>query len=542
MLFRNTYLVCGILLFLMVVSCQTHKKTEVQTLANNKLVVSIDITKFGALGNGKNDDTKAIQDAIDYACNLGCEAHLLFEDGKTYKITKAINIRCSYLKIDLNKSTIDATKIEIADKNEYSLVFICNGIVKYSKLLDYTDIGSNVRQRSKLIEKEVPELFVRISNNEISQRERSYYKKSEFIDIKETLKNKNNRPNSILSYTQPVLVEEIDFVKNVEILNGFINCSKLNYTIGIQFKMARNCLVKNVDINNTSVSGVAFDRSIFCHVDSCIVLSPTPDVIGLDYGILFTESQYCKATNNYLETSKTGVDLTNSHFILIEYNKTKNCGISPHAGTNITVRKNTLINGSMYFRSHKSRIIENQITISNSGLGGIVLSELYSKDSIEIKYNVIKFEDINFFKGDKGESFGHGIFSGEINLKNVTISNNHIIDANIGIAVFRANNENGNENLTILNNKIENCRDIGINASRYSNVNISNNVITCSGAKSMGISMWESGGVFENIEILNNQISNVDIGIRVTKGYKLRKIDANKVSNEKSCKIFYQYE
>lgn len=521
-------------------SCRTRKK-EMQDIRVKNDIKLIHVNDFGALGDGKRDDSKAIQDAINFACASKSETHVLFDESKTYLITKAIRVSCSYIKIDLNNATIDASNLKILDKNEYSPAFVCFGNVSYGQRMDFSEISYIVQKRNKSEDKNLREKYVRISNDELSQKERSYYKKSEFISINDVARDKN-KTKSILTYTKPVLMEEINFVESIKIVNGSIKCSKIDYTIGIQFNMARNCEVNNVQISNTSVSGISFDRSILCNVDSCVVLSPKADMIGLDYGIVFTESQFCKAGHNYLETSKTGIDLTNSHFILIESNKTKNCGISPHAGTNITVQKNILQNGSIYFRSFRSKIIENEITISNSGLGGIVLAELYGKDSIRIIANKIKFENINSFHGERGDSFGTGIHSGEVNLKKIAISDNHISGAINGIAVYRADNEKGNKDLTIVNNSIDNCFNIGINASRYSNVKITGNTINGVGSKTIGISMWESGGIFENIEITNNQIRNVDIGIRVTKGYKLGNMDTNKISDYISHKIYYQNE
>lgn len=531
-----------LLVVLFIFSCKTKNKIHTDQISIVSYCQQVKVSDYGAFGDGVKDDTKAIQTAIDFACKFNDSVEIIFDANRQYKITSSLFISCDNITINLNKSIVNAVNFNVLNANDYNPVFLFSGAVHDVKRMNLEDIHRNVEKRKKENRDNGERNYIRISNDELSQKERYYYKKAEFLDVNEILGNKGNSIKTILSYTRPVVVEEIDFIENIKINNGIIECSKNKYSIGIQFKFARNCFVDNIEVRNSSVSGIALDRSIFCKVDSCRVISPTKDLIGLDYGVLFTESQYCNASYNYLETSKTGIDLTNSHFILIEYNETKNCGISPHAGTNITVKKNILRNGSMYFRSYKSKILENVISITNSGLGGIVLAELTNKDSIEIIGNKIEFINLESFNGEKGESFGTGIYSGEVNLKHITVHNNLVLGAKVGVAIFRADNENGNENLEIVSNTIKNCKEIGVNASRYSNVKIINNTISGEGLKPIGISMWESRGVFGNIEISNNTISNVDIGIRVTKGYHLKNIENNKISNEKSHKVYYQYE
>lgn len=531
-----------IIVVLFIFSCKTKNKIQTDQISIVSKYQQVKVSDYGALGDGVKDDTKALQRAIDFACKFDDSVEIIFETNRHYKITSSLFISCDNITINLNKSIVNAINFNVLNANDYNPVFLFSGDVQNTKRMKLSDFHRNLEKRNRGIEENRKPLYVRISNDELNQQERKYYKKSEFLELNDTLKSKDKSIKTILSYTSPIEVEEIDFIENINITNGIIECSKKKYSIGIQFKFARNCLVNNIEVRNTSVSGIALDRSIFCKVDSCRVISTTKDLIGLDYGVLFTESQYCNASYNYLETSKTGVDLTNSHFILIEHNETKNCGISPHAGTNITVKQNILRNGSMYFRSYRSKILENEISITNSGLGGIVLAELTNKDSIEISGNRIEFINLESFSGEKGESFGTGIFSGEVNLKHIKVLDNLVLGAKVGVAIFRANNENGNENLEIAFNTIKNCKEIGINASRYSKVKITNNTVLGIGSKTIGVFMWESGGFFKNIDISNNKIDNIDTGIRVSKGYELKNVDTNIITNARSNKLYLENE
>ena len=65
--------------------------------------VAINVKDFGAKGDGVTDDTKAIQDALD---SMGNTSILTSDKGKTFLVTKPLNVKFDNINIDFNGSCI----------------------------------------------------------------------------------------------------------------------------------------------------------------------------------------------------------------------------------------------------------------------------------------------------------------------------------------------------------------------------------------------------------------------------------------------------
>ena len=65
--------------------------------------VAINVKDFGAKGDGVTDDTKAIQDALD---SMGNTSTLTSDKGKTFLVTKPLNVKFDNINIDFNGSCI----------------------------------------------------------------------------------------------------------------------------------------------------------------------------------------------------------------------------------------------------------------------------------------------------------------------------------------------------------------------------------------------------------------------------------------------------
>jgi len=83
---------------------------------------AVSVSRFGAAGDGKTDDTAAIQSALNYIKAHG--GTLTFEAGKTYIVSERLKIvGAEDFKIDGNRATIKMAN-DVPAKRGYSILFI----------------------------------------------------------------------------------------------------------------------------------------------------------------------------------------------------------------------------------------------------------------------------------------------------------------------------------------------------------------------------------------------------------------------------------
>lgn len=464
------------------------------------------------------DDTKFIQEAVDKIQRLG--GGTLVFDQRTYIVYHPIKINCSNITIDFNGATIDGTKIRKGE-DYYNKVFHFYGNsetdLAYNEDIKEGSTLLDLKKRKILQEEE----YVRVHSDELLQDARKYYYKSEFLKVKKLDKAKVSIDSTILSYNKSknLRIETIKFSKNINIKNGTIQVYEKEKSMGLLFDYTNGVVVANMTIHDASYAGMNFYRSINCTADSNHLYAKNLSPFGLDYGILFTESQYCIAKRNIVKVKRTGIDLSKSHHIQILNNTTIGCGISPHSGTNITIKGNIIDSGYIYLRCFNTKIIDNIIYPKNRLWTAITLAELKGKRNITIKNNVIIFPK----EKQKGLKYspksGIGIYSEERNLKQIHIEGNRIINPIKGIVFHRGNNKTGNSDIKIINNEIIDFEKVGICTNRYSNQKIEGNRLIGKG-EGIGVEIWASGGTFDNIQLLKNTIHKAKVGIYLTKHYK----------------------
>ncbi len=508
--------------------CKVKKHTLSDTLI-------INVEQFGAIGNDSKDDTEAIQAAVN-SFKHKSKGKLIFKSQR-YIISTTIKIESDNLEIDLNNATIDGTLIAKDDENQRS-VFLFTG----SKQLE-TSGTFPVRPSDKIIKNETLAQLnnldnIQIINKELLQKERAYYYKTEFLTIKSIERTKAQlflAQNPILTYNASLEIRFIayDFIENNIIKNGTILCKQLGLSSGVVFEKSKKCTVENLIVKNTTFTGIQFNNSVNCVIDNCTIERAKYKDNGLDYGVLFSYSQYGRCTNSTFKGGRTGGDLSLSHFIEFINNELFECGINPHAGTNNLIKKNKLHNGEIYMRCADSVIDSNEMWIDHQRNGAITLSELFDGKNIAITNNKIYFAKNTLFEKGQRRDSGTGIYSDEHCLKNITIENNEIYNAARGIYFFKANNEPCNQGLHILNNKIIDCAEFGICTDRYAQQVVVGNTIRGRSENCIGIAMWASGGKFAEITIQENNIESVGQGISVSEYYEKVSVKANKMQKVK---------
>lgn len=500
-----------------------------QQIAKDNTVVNVE--QFGAIGDDAKDDTEAIQAAISYFKDKP-SGKILFNAQK-YIISATIKIESDNLEINLNNAIVDGTFLAKEDENQRS-VFLFTGF-KQSE----TSGIFPIQPSDKVIKNETLTRLnyldnIQVINKELLQKERTYYYKTEFLAIKSIERVKNQlllEQKPILAYdsNQEIRFIAYDFIENTIIKNGTILCKQLGLSSGVVFEKSKNCKVENLIVKNTTFTGIQFNNSINCTVDNCTIERAAYKDNGLDYGVLFSYSQYGRCSNSTFKGGRTGGDLSLSHFIEFVDNELFGCGINPHAGTNNLIKKNKLHNGEIYMRCSDSVIDSNEIWIDHQRHGAITLSELYAGKNIKITNNKIYFAKNTVFEKGQRRDSGTGVYSDEHCLKNIIIENNEIYNAARGIYFFKASNEPCNEGLDILNNRIIECAEFGVCTDRYAQQKIVGNTIKGRTESCIGIAMWASGGKFDEISIKENYIENVGQGISVSEYYERVSVKANKM-------------
>ena len=104
-----------------------------ERLVSEKLKERVSVKDFGAVGDGVTDDTAAIQAAIDAATN---ELH--FEDTKTYRISSALNVNKSNLRIIGRGATLNGSaqpaSVSLSDRFALRVEGVWAGLVNCSNV------------------------------------------------------------------------------------------------------------------------------------------------------------------------------------------------------------------------------------------------------------------------------------------------------------------------------------------------------------------------------------------------------------------------
>lgn len=440
---------------------------------NVKLTHNIkNVKSFGAKGDGINDDTGEIQQAID-------SGNIIFFPKGTYKITSELIIP-SNIKIigEVDGSSIlDFSSmpagVALNDRRGFNIVGSIDSAINVVDTLILGDNQFTVADASSL---SVDDLIL-ISNDELYDPAVTNPNDTK----REMLKIKIISGNTITVYENTIFpyalsntkIQKINVKENIDISNLTFQMGGIGSAHNaIYCDYTSNIKIENIKIDGAESVGVSFLHTYYGNVNKCQIqkcTSPTP-IGNTGYGVLADDS--CK-------------------FINIIQNRFEQCRHSVsggHLANNVTVRGNQ------------------------------------STSSIDQAYDCHEpcfywLFDGNFSHGDTGGFNIRGSY--------VTVSNNIIINPlSVGIHVLPFSDVTQITDINILGNKIINCPTTVIQLDgtlgTIKNCVISNNIID--GGKFNGILME----FCENIIVSNNNIQNIS----TTNSYGIYSLGTVSVNNK----------
>lgn len=364
-------LILGVMLFITNWTNHEPKSDDVTTSSQKKeqqvekqTYSFINVSDFGALGDGRHDDTKAILKAIDHVKAGG---NIVFDSSKTYLVTETIKITKD-LTITTNGQKNATILMGSNKKNEPVLYF--SGKVKSSARIDTAlrtrdsqinlpnikDVDSN---DLLLIESNTPWYFEPRTGTENLH-------KGELHKMIGVTKSEAILAEGIWDAYDPqkedIQVKVIDPIHiTMEKINIVRNPSN-DRTIGIKLEYGSNSSINRINVGHSTAVGIHVVSSYRTKVENSEVTEANDKYSG--YGIQSYGSSYSTIQDNRITGSRRGIDVSGQYpdyFSTVEFNTVygggKNelglhyltedtqYGIGTHSTANFTVfRGNILAN------------------------------------------------------------------------------------------------------------------------------------------------------------------------------------------------------
>ena len=376
---------------------------------------SIHVAETGAKGDGENDDTKAIQKAVDSLKNK--TGTVIFESGKTYLITDSIksDSNITFRSTENEKATI------FMDNNENKLpAFDLKGTLKYTTTIQSDQL--NIGDRSialktiddiqsgdlLLIESDTPWYFDPRTDKEnlhkgelhrvIGVNEQNVLLENQIWD-----KYNKSAEEITVKIIKPIKVN----VQNIEVERTKSN----NRTVGIKLEFTNDSVIDNVTIKNSVSTGIHVVSSFRTNIENSVILGANDQYSG--YGIQTYGSSFSMIRNNTIYGSRRGIDISGlypDYHSIVEYNnvfgggKNENgllyltedtqYGIGTHSTANYTIFRNNTIGNLNYGVNIRSAnvTIENNTFVGYFKGAGILLTfgkNAYIKNNKTISGNII---------------------------------------------------------------------------------------------------------------------------------------------------------
>lgn len=359
-----------------------------------KLQETVSVKDYGAVGDGSNDDTAAIQAALTGIAFTG--GTLLFPPG-TYKITSTItqafadgvnvNIVGYGAKIDMTSiSTYNARVITLGGSRGASTT-LSSSATKNADTFAVTS-AANISAGRVLL----------ITSTSLWNPTRPYYYSGELALVEKvfgtTITNSNflydnysSADTSIYTLNMPyITVEGLEFEANA-------NLTALNITY------ARNPTVRNCVIHGARYAGVEINYYLGGVVDSNYIYDAWNGLVtGTSYGVAVGSGQGCKVTNNTIYNARHAITSggTEPAREVIYANNTCHSSTQENLTAALDLHGNTefcsILNNiasNIVCSGINAIIANNQLDSAETNVPGITLFQEINSDYYVIQNNVI---------------------------------------------------------------------------------------------------------------------------------------------------------
>jgi hypothetical protein len=342
----------------------------------------INVSDFGAIGDGKHNDTKAILKAIDQVKDGG---NIIFDSNRTYLITQTIKISKD---ITLTTNGQKNATLLMGSNRKQEPVLYFTGKVKDSFKIDTTLRTrnnhiklSNIKNIDSddllLVESDTPWYFdPRTGTQNLHKGELHKImgvNNSEVI-LAEGLWDTYN-PNE-----EQIEAKLIDPIKvNLEKIN-VIRATSNNRTIGIKLEYSSNSTLNKVTVRNSTSTGILVLSSYRTIVQDSSIVGANDKFSG--YGIQTYGTSYSTIKDNRVTGSRRGIDVSGyypDYYSTVEFNTVygggKNefglnyitedtqYGVGSHSTANFTVFRGNILGNLNYginIRSTNVNITQNK--------------------------------------------------------------------------------------------------------------------------------------------------------------------------------------
>ncbi|EJQ77819.1 right-handed parallel beta-helix repeat-containing protein [Bacillus toyonensis] len=441
--------------------------TDPRSLAKSLSEREVNVKDFGAKGNGINDDTVPTQNAINYLSTLGGGV-VRIPSGK-FKINSSINVPSNIQLLGVGHSTIiDATGLPKGTALNQVKLFKIEGkldVISTTPTSNITALSVSLPVLNINGFKQNDMILVTSDEPYAPGTANSSWKKGEIQIVKGVTDSKLDLSGAMLfgyDYTQNGKVNRIDVVENVVISNMKLVLGGIgNAHNAISCRYARNILIDNLIIEDAEDTSI---NLFYCY--------------------------NCTIRRNTISNSTSPTPLGNTGY-----------GIGVlDACRELQIYENTLSNC--------------RHGVAGGGARPSVLIQVFNNKAYGCRINFAYdcHEPCFYwsFRGNLADGCNGGIV---VRGQYIVIDNNDIINSTgKGIRVESYTPVTNQFSITIRNNRIKYCQDIGIDIdgyqSRLREVIVQGNVID--GTVTKGINLYN----FQSGEVSNNYILNTSgIGI-----------------------------
>lgn len=363
--------------------------------ATHKAVAALHVTPqmYGAIGDGVEDDTEAIQAALD-------TKRKLYLPNGVYKVTAPMTAyndvvfeKDAYIEFYPGGPAKTCIKFS-GSMTRLSSDLACSvdGVTMTVTGVDGLETGD----------------YVYISNNELAAPTcRSFDTKRDILQVYSVGDGTITFTSAPEHKYTKVNIDKMTTVDNIVVDGVKIRCmEKYSDTYGITLEYAKNATVKNCHVSGFDYAQIGINFSVFCDVHSN--LCEVDYAEELQYGIVVHSCSNITVYGNKANSRRTAIDVTRLSNKVTVSGNTVTGSINTHSCTNTSITNNTINDGMVLIRGKNVIVTGNTVQC--------------------LKRTCIDIEEMGI---EGGHVISNNIFKGYCSMKcyqsNISITGNHFI-------------------------------------------------------------------------------------------------------------------